>query len=250
MKKLLFALPVVLLLAAGCSSNQPVVENQPNNTQPTQNQQTTPSPTNTQATPPTQQTTPPANTQTQPTPTPTQTASTKTYSNKDYGFSVKYPSDFTLKTTGANGLTLPEGTVNYLDRFGLEVALLSLPKSALPSGVIRADVLISINNTVSGGNYSFSAVDKNQGVPPPVIDTLTLNNTLTISSIKYGVALKDGAAAGTQSHVKVYHVNHNNMWYEIQLNLWTSSDGNGKQPDTEPVWQKLESILTGFQFTK
>lgn len=45
MKKLLFALPVVVLLAAGCSSNQPVVENQPNNTQSTQTQQTTPPPT-------------------------------------------------------------------------------------------------------------------------------------------------------------------------------------------------------------
>lgn len=45
MKKLLFALPVVLLLAAGCSSNQPVAENQPTNTQPTQTQQTTPTPT-------------------------------------------------------------------------------------------------------------------------------------------------------------------------------------------------------------
>lgn len=48
MKKRLFALPVVLLLAAGCSTNQPAVENQPNNKQQTQNQQTTPpSPTET-----------------------------------------------------------------------------------------------------------------------------------------------------------------------------------------------------------
>jgi hypothetical protein len=51
MKKLLFTLPVVLLLAAGCSSGQSVVKNQPNNTQPTQ----------------------PTTTQTAPTPTPTQT---------------------------------------------------------------------------------------------------------------------------------------------------------------------------------
>ncbi len=235
--KKLVLISSVFLLAAGCGSNPPVVESQPGAT-----------PSNTQVTPPVQQTTPPANTQVQP--TPTQTSTTKTYTSKDYGFSVKYPTDFTLKVTGADGLDLSEGTLNYLDRFGLGVALFSLPKSALPSGVTRADVLISINNSASGGDYFFSAVDKKQGVPPPVIDTLQLNNTVTISGIKYGMALKDGAAAGTQSHVKVYHVNHNDMWYEIQLNLWTSGDGNGNQPNTDLVWQQLQSVIAGFQFAK
>lgn len=76
MKKLLLALPVVLLLAVGCSSNQPVVKNQPTNTQRTQNQQTTPSPTNTQ----------------------TQQAITdlKTYSNTKYRFELNYPSGWVI----------------------------------------------------------------------------------------------------------------------------------------------------------
>lgn len=59
MKKLLFTLPVVVLIAAGCNSTQPVIEKNP--------QTTTPPPSNTQ----TQQTTPPANTQINPAPTPT-----------------------------------------------------------------------------------------------------------------------------------------------------------------------------------
>jgi len=45
MKKLLFAFPIVALLAAGCNSSLPVVENQQNNSQGTQTQQTTPAPT-------------------------------------------------------------------------------------------------------------------------------------------------------------------------------------------------------------
>ncbi len=77
MKKLLFVLPVVLLLAAGCNSNQPVVENQPINTQ-------------------TQQTTPPANTQTQQTTPPAQTtiptiAAWRIYTNNDFNFQLTFP---------------------------------------------------------------------------------------------------------------------------------------------------------------
>lgn len=48
MKKIIFLLPVALLVAAGCSSNQPVVENQ---TQPIQTKQISPTPTPGQVTP-------------------------------------------------------------------------------------------------------------------------------------------------------------------------------------------------------
>lgn len=71
-------MPVVLLLAAGCNSNQPVVENQANNTQQTQNQQTTqPSSQN-------------------------NTSDWKTYTNAKYGFSVQYPTGWEFKEQSSN----------------------------------------------------------------------------------------------------------------------------------------------------
>jgi hypothetical protein len=94
MKKFLYLLPVVVLLAAGCNTTKQVEQQQPvSNNQQTQT--TSPSPT--------------------PTPSAAQPAETKTYSNKEYGFSVKYPSEFSIAAAGETGLTLPSGTLNYLD---------------------------------------------------------------------------------------------------------------------------------------
>lgn len=81
MKKILFTLPVVLLLAAGCNSNQPVTESQPTNTQPTQTQQTTPigqSQTNNN-----------------------DTGNIKTYRNDVFGFEVQIPKDWTVEALGS-----------------------------------------------------------------------------------------------------------------------------------------------------
>jgi hypothetical protein len=97
MKKLLLALPVVLLLAAGCSSNQPVAVNQPNSTQPTQTQQTTPQSTTTQTTP-----------------TPTQTDDYLVI--KEWGVKFKKPAGmsdlkYVLGASNANGGTISFSTL-------------------------------------------------------------------------------------------------------------------------------------------
>jgi hypothetical protein len=76
MKKYFLILPVILLLAAACSSKQAINSNQQSNTQ-----QTTPSPT-------------PSQTAQKPTPTPKPTVKSsdlKTYANSQYGFSFSYP---------------------------------------------------------------------------------------------------------------------------------------------------------------
>ncbi|MCL5667307.1 MAG: hypothetical protein M1383_06075 [Patescibacteria group bacterium] len=67
MKKILLSLPVILLVAAGCNSSQPAAEqNQPDNT-------TTQQPNN-------------------------QADNLKTYTNTQYNFEFKYPSDWSLAT--------------------------------------------------------------------------------------------------------------------------------------------------------
>jgi len=234
MKKILYLVPVVVLLAAGCNFAKKSVEQ-------TQN---TPFPVNIE----TKSTLPANNTQTQTTPNPTRASSTETYSNKEYSFSLQYSSDFILKTNSF----IPAEMPNYLGRFSSDVAMLSLSKTSIPknSGVTSVNVLISVADNPVGGEYFFSAVDKSQGVPPPEIRSLELEKIVTVNGIKYGRAVQEGAAAGTQNYIRIYHVFHNAMWYEIQMNVWASSGGNFSQSSTDATWQKLESVLAGFEFTK
>jgi hypothetical protein len=127
---------------------------------------------------------------------------------------------------------------------------LSLPKSSFPknSGITRADTLIAVNSDVANGNHFFKSVDGK--VPPTVIDTATLKNTVTVNGVKYGMAENIGAAAGTRVYTKIYHTFQNGRWYEVQLNIWTSSDGSFELTSPDPVWEKLENVLEGMQYSK
>ena len=93
MKKILFSLPVILLVAAGCNSTTPTPQPTTQQTQPTQQTQTIPTQQQQVAQNPT------------PTPIPTDTAQNpstqnlKTYTNTQFGFGFSYPSTYTLKTS-------------------------------------------------------------------------------------------------------------------------------------------------------
>ena len=187
----------------------------------------------------------------QPTPTPISGSTNKTYTDSSYKFSVQYPSTFSIKTNAENGFILPEQTYNYLDRHNVDIAFISkldIPKN---SGIYRADVLISTNDAGYNGGYSFSAVDKSQGVPPPIIETLNLEKTVSINGITWGLARKTGATAGTRSNINVYHTYQNGIWYEVQTILWSQTVMvNGSAPDISKVEQELQNILYSFKFTK
>lgn len=237
MKKLLYIVPVIMLLAASCNSQTTI---QPSQTSPS------PSPT-TQAPAPTSS------------PTPAATSTNKIYTNTDYGFKISYPSNSSLFSNENGNLTpaVLDQTYSYLGRFSGDVVFISLevPKN---TGISRADVLVSYSDTPSPDpsnpsniQYSFTAVDKSQGVPPPTIATLNLGKTVVINGITWGYARKTGAAAGTISDVRVYHTYHNNLWYEVETNLWDQTVmANGKAPDKTQVEQQLQDILSSFKFTK
>jgi hypothetical protein len=205
MKKLLFALPVAVLLAAGCNSNQPAVENQPNNTQQTQNQQTTPPSANTQATPPAQQT---ASTST---PTLTdKTANWKVYTSGQYNYSFKYPSDWALTD---NGSTMDD--------------------------VNKILSLINVNK----GKQNFDVrVDQNK--PQGYIYTATKKASVTVNGAQYtayvfpnGYECYDNGNA-TASDCSTFYVpiNKNGVWYII------SARGQAGNVNNEPYKTILENF--------
>lgn len=178
-----------------------------------------------------------------------ETSDWKTYIKNDFNFSFKYPNEFILTDAAfRNEIYL----YDYLGRFGQEIGMLALSKSAYPKNtdLTRADILIAVNRDVSGGEYFFQAVDKNQGVPPLEIESLSPGKTVVIKGITWGMAEKNGAAAGTHSRTRIYHTFQNGIWYEVQLNLWTASDGSITPVNENDIWDKLESILPTFKFTK
>ncbi len=176
-----------------------------------------------------------------------ETANWKTYTNTSYKFSFKYPAEFVSADA-----SLRNETPDYLGRFGLVVNMLALSKSAYPKNtdLSRADILVAINRDVSAGEYFFQSVDKSQGVPPPEIEKLSFKKTITIDGITWGMAEKEGAAAGTHSRMRIYHTFQNGIWYEVQLNFWTASDGSIKSVNENDIRNKLESVLPTFKFTK
>lgn len=125
MKKLLFALPVILLVAAGCNSSQPTTEQ----TQPTQQPQTqqqaavNPSPAPTQPTQPATTPTPAT------TPAPTITSNTKTFTNAQYSFEFQYPN---------KNLSVADGFVSSFDPKGLVyvVNIFTIPHGSDRDGLV------------------------------------------------------------------------------------------------------------------
>lgn len=95
MKKILFAIPVILLVAAGCNSTQPTVEQAQPTPTPQQQVSQTPTPTPT----PVQPTPTPTPTST---PTPTTTGQLNTYINSQVGFSLTLPKGWFLPSTTDN----------------------------------------------------------------------------------------------------------------------------------------------------
>ncbi len=179
-----------------------------------------------------------------------ETADWKTYTNNAYKFNFKYPTEF-VSANYTNYLN-DFGTRDYLDRFGSVINMFALSKSAYPKNtdLSRADILIAINRDVSGGAYFFQSVDRSKGVPPPELEKLSLKKTVVLNGITWGMAKKEGAAAGTHSQTRVYHTFQNGSWYEVQLNLWTANDGNIPRVNENDIWNKLESVLPTFKFTK
>ncbi len=98
MKKLLFAFPIVTLLAAGCNSSQQATNQIPAQSSVSQN--TNPTPTHSPIPTPTPTPTP-ATTQNQAVP-----ANWATYTSSDLGLSFKYPTDLKVYQQDANDILI------------------------------------------------------------------------------------------------------------------------------------------------
>jgi hypothetical protein len=186
-----------------------------------------------------------------PTPTPKdETANWKVYQDRADFFEFKYPNNFILR----NGDHPDYPTGSFFPPHGGPTDLptsitlvLVLPQNTYP-GTNFQSAWFSIALELSDSEYC--QLFKNHN------NIEKLPQSQTINGIKWYKGATGSAATGTGFEHRIYHTLHDNqMCYEVGLNLATANMGN-YEPGTvkafneTEVWNKLESILSTFKFTK
>lgn len=142
MKKLLFAFPIVALLAAGCNSSQQTTEQNPpaQQTQTEQTQQQTaqnpaPSPT--------------------PTPTPSQSdiAAWKTYTSVKYGYQFKYPTNWYFEVGDTDGSDPHLSNLKSVPEVGMQKGEVVVEIQGFHTKDANVDLMTYVKNT-SGSSVS------------------------------------------------------------------------------------------------
>jgi hypothetical protein len=218
MKKLLLALPVILLVAAGCNSSstsQPTSQTQPTlqtQTAPTQQQVAqapTPSPTQT----------------TQPIPTPTTTNNSitdKTYTS-NYGYQFTYSSKYSLDTTNTK-----------------KVGLYNKPNITDSSGnKVPPDISIeNFDNLTQLPHYQASIKNSDDYLTQSGSAKLMYN--ITSYTNKNGNLVYSFTDAGLKA-VYTELIAHNNHYYQISFSQRETGD---------QLTKSEQQIQTTFKFTK
>jgi len=143
MKKLLFVLPILALLASGCTPTQQANNQTPAaiNTNLAPSPSFTPSPT--------------------PTSTPTTTNSnTQTYTNTKYGFEIKYPASYTVKEYGANNFSIyASSNTNVPSIVYLNWEYTNQPLSEIIQEKTKSISISEATQTTINGIPAYEAVD-------------------------------------------------------------------------------------------
>jgi hypothetical protein len=124
----------------------------------------------------------------------------QTYTNSQYGFSIQYPSDFTLSSTSGGDNPSLQFEVTYPSSYG--------------SGTDLSNAFIDINVRQTDKNSCYTTDGVNTLVPgledgkPAVI---------TINGIDYGTGRLGDSAMGSYGDYGYLNTYHNNLCYSINI---------------------------------
>lgn len=176
---------------------------------------------------------------------PDATRGWKVYRNNQHGFEFKYPNDFSLSQGADTQLSVGE----FFEGSGNALATVSLAKEAYPAtNFSRAFLTVSVSEDAKIEEKC--RLIQREGEEKPT----QMTEIQYVDSIKFYKAEISGAAAGTLAENRVYHTFHNNLCYEVSLNLFTTNiakydPGTVNEVDKSMVWPRLEGILGTFKFT-
>lgn len=176
-----------------------------------------------------------ATTKTTATATPAATASTKTYADTAYGYSVQYPSGWTLDTSGRSTSSV----------YGNNAIYITSPATAQRQTAVRAagggmntsvfaDVVINYYATIAD---TYSGLG---GAQPTTLQALANTMTDPVATTFAGQPAYEGIASGDASAYKIL-VQKNNHIYEIRV-IGSGHDSKSDLTTTE------QTVLSSFKF--
>ncbi len=173
-----------------------------------------------------------------------QTANWRTYSNTDYGFTIKYPKIYILD----QGVSPVYYVGEYFQGGGKNVVTIEFWPSAIYADTNYLDAFI----TVSVGNAGISETACKIAQRLGSGQSINLTEARVTNDITFNGGELEGAAAGTYAKSKVYHAMINNRCYEVSLNLFQGKiDKNQsspvKQVNEQEIFSKLEAVLNTFK---
>lgn len=172
-----------------------------------------------------------------PTPTANPTASWKTYTNNDYHFSFKYPSELTL-------LKDDEQVIDSTDFDGQKIVITQLSTSFTTGKMVQSNdpsiqptqdiSWIMINVIPTNGKTIMQAYDNKQGFGTNTITKVTLHE-------KYGGADEVASVSNLQSNIRTFRKGA----YFFDLS-YPPQNGSGEITSAK----YLDLILSTFKFTE
>jgi hypothetical protein len=183
------------------------------------------------------------------------TPSLKTYTNDKYHFSFEYPKELTL-FDGQDG-HMPWAIQEYFPRFGHAVISVELPNDSYPQTNFGSAFATFSGDSVIGNERDcarYTDFQHSENTANPLgYRSLPMTETRTVGGVKYYYADMGGAAAGTRSDTRIYHVLRNGMYYEVSLNLFTANidnyePGTVTAVDEAAVWQRLEAVMATIKY--
>lgn len=181
-------------------------------------------------------------------------AATLSYVNREYGLSLSFPRNYTLKTdvaskTGSEtqiaSVTTQPLPMNFVRPGGVKLAAVEMPGNSYPGTDFKSGVLsVSVNSGITSDTCAQFAV-------PEASTGTNVSNPVKIEQVRFGATefheVENNTVAMTkQADAKYYHAFNNGACYEFALGVATNDDGKVEEitpVDRQAVFARLEKIL-------
>lgn len=174
-----------------------------------------------------------------------ETANWKTYTNTQYGFEVKYPNSYQLRTMPISGSDQWINTYFGWQAVSGEtiLVLVSMPDIYPGTDFDAGSFIVSVTNESQSHCGKLRQGDYGQAA-----------GTVTVSGVVFSKTQVSGAGLGHQGFTNIYAGWHNNKCIIISTDLQTSgyggSDAITSQINSTIIFSALDKILSTFKFTR
>jgi hypothetical protein len=172
-----------------------------------------------------------------------------TYKNAEYGVSLVYPKNYSLKKDEEAALEwagMGPVQMNFVESDGDTIAAIELPKDSYPeTDFANAFFNVSVHPKMAGAQcaqFAFPVTTNNTAATPVKVK---------MGSTEFSLIESSAGDDTNQADARYYHVFQNGSCYEFALGIQTARDGDQEvaQVDHTQVFNRLKRILTTVKIT-